>query len=98
MLAEKVLFKNIDIKNTVKLTIHRENSKASVNAVTGRAENGVMRLQGGSRYKQQGARNSDDQSLTIDNMKRQLMRLNVLKEQKHGKYSSRYKSESDEGE
>ena len=69
----------------------QENSKANANAKMGRAKNG------GSRYKQQSASDSDNHSLTLDHMKRQQRRPDELKVQRHGKYSSRFKSESDAG-
>ena len=97
LLTKKVLTKNINLKNIVSLKIQKENSKANTHARTDGAENRVRRLLGGSRYKQQGASNSDNHSLTLDNMKRQQRRLDVLKVQRHGKYSSRYKSESNAG-
>ena len=60
LLVEKVLAEKIYLKNSVTLTIQRENSKANKHAMLGRAKNG------GSRYKQQSASDSDNHSLTLE--------------------------------
>ena len=48
LLVEKVLAENIDLKNTVMLTIQRDPNKTNASAMTVRAENGESRKQGGS--------------------------------------------------
>ena len=95
-LAEKVLAEKYSLKTTVELAVTRETSKANARAMQGKAEVEVKRLSRRSRSEHQAASESDNSSHGggLEDLQRQ---LDVLKVQRHGKYSGRFKSEENRG-
>ena len=98
-LAEKVLAEKYSLKTTVELAVTRENSKANARAMQGKGEAEVRRLGRRSKSEHLAAGDSDSSSQAgesgrLEELQRQ---LDVLKIQKHGKYSGKYTKEEDKG-